>query len=99
MNPMPSSICIDEEFNIFCITSWDTQFHRDIHVVANWLNLAFQNDLSTLNKRLETQSVVTNVIESKVISGRLKLVEELELFLEREQNFGTQLTLEMGNTS
>ena len=83
---------------IFCITSWDTQFYRDIHVVVYWLNPVFQNDLSTLNKRLETQYVGTNVIESKVIRGRLKLLEELKLFLELEQSFGTQLALETAKT-
>ena len=77
----------------------DTQFYRDIHAAAYWLDPVFQNDPSTLDKRLETQSTVTNVIESKVFNGRIKLVEELKLFREREQNFGTQLTLEIGKTS
>uniref|UniRef100_A0A7N2R4S6 BED-type domain-containing protein n=1 Tax=Quercus lobata TaxID=97700 RepID=A0A7N2R4S6_QUELO len=45
---------------------WDNQFYRDIHAAAYWLNPAFQYDTSTLNKRLETQSAVTDVIESKV---------------------------------
>ncbi|XP_075645300.1 uncharacterized protein LOC142616308 [Castanea sativa] len=73
---------------------------RDIHAAAAyWLNPAFQYDLSTLNKRLETQSIVTDVIESKVSVGRLKLVEELRLFREREQTFGTQLTQESAKTS
>ncbi|XP_030958518.1 uncharacterized protein LOC115980411 [Quercus lobata] len=45
---------------------WDNQFYRDIHTVAYRLNPAFQYDTSTLNKRLETQSAVTDVIESKV---------------------------------
>ena len=62
----------------------DTQFYRDIHVATYWLNPAFQYDLSTFNKRLDTQSTVTDVIESKVLVGRMKLVEELKLFRERE---------------
>ncbi|XP_075665181.1 uncharacterized protein LOC142634813 [Castanea sativa] len=63
---------------------WDNRFYRDIHAAAYWLNHAFQYDSSTLNKRLETQSAVTDVIESKVSIGRLKLVEELRLFREYE---------------
>ncbi|KAL4598973.1 hypothetical protein ACB092_11G093700 [Castanea dentata] len=63
---------------------WNNQFYRDIHAAAYWLNPAFQYDSSTLNKRLETQSAVTDVIESKVSVGRLKLVEELRLFREYE---------------
>ncbi|KAK4583897.1 hypothetical protein RGQ29_021854 [Quercus rubra] len=59
---------------------WDNQFYRDIHAAAYWLNPAFQYNSSTLNKRLETQSAVIDVIESKVSVGRLKLVEELKLF-------------------
>ncbi|XP_075670173.1 uncharacterized protein LOC142639910 [Castanea sativa] len=59
----------------------DNQFYRDIHdAAAYWLNSAFQYDLSTRNKSLETQSAVTDVIESKLSVGRLKLVEELRLF-------------------
>ncbi|XP_065619291.1 uncharacterized protein LOC136063198 [Quercus suber] len=45
----------------------------DIHVAAYWLNPAFQYDSSTLNKRLETQSAVTNVIESKVFSWSVEV--------------------------
>nr|XP_023912829.1 uncharacterized protein LOC112024425 [Quercus suber] len=71
----------------------------DIHVAAYWLNPAFQYDSSTLNKRLETQSAVTDVIESKVSVGRLKFVEELRLFREHEQTFGTQLAQESAKTS
>ena len=77
----------------------DTQFYRDIHAATYWLNPAFQYDLSTLNKRLDTQSTVTDVIESKVSVGRMKLVEELKLFREREQTFGTQLAQESTKTS
>ncbi|XP_075659224.1 uncharacterized protein LOC142629126 [Castanea sativa] len=78
---------------------WDNQFYRDIHAAAYWLNPAFQYDSSTFNKRLETQSAMTDVIESKVSVGRLKLVEELRLFREREQTFGTQLAQESAKTS
>ncbi|XP_075663461.1 uncharacterized protein LOC142633069 [Castanea sativa] len=79
---------------------WDNQLYRDIHAAAYWLNPAFQYDSSTLNKRLETQSAVTDVIESKVSVGQLKLVEEeLRLFREREQTFGTQLAQESAKTS
>ena len=63
------------------------------------MNPAFQYDSSTLNKRLETQSAVTDVIESKVSADRLKLVEELRLFRECEQTFGTQLAQESAKTS
>ena len=42
---------------------------------------------------------MTDVIESKVSAGRLKLVEELRLFREREQTFGTQLAQESAKTS
>ena len=42
---------------------------------------------------------MTDVIESKVSVGRLKLVEELRLFREREQTFGTQLAQESAKTS
>jgi len=63
------------------------------------LNPAFQYDSSTLNKRLEIQSAVTDIIESKISVGRLKLVEELRLFREREQTFGTQLAQESAKTS
>ena len=63
------------------------------------MNPAFQYDSSTFNKRLETQSVVTDVIESKFSVGQLKLVEELRLFREREQTFGTQLAQESTKTS
>ncbi|XP_065622878.1 uncharacterized protein LOC136064720 [Quercus suber] len=72
---------------------------EDIHAAAYWLNPAFQYDSSTLNKRLKTQSAMTDVIESKVSVGRLKLVEELRLFREREQTFGTQLAQESAKTS
>ena len=70
----------------------DTQFYRDIHAATYWLNHAFQYHPSTFDKRLETQSIVTDFIESKVSSGQLELVEELKLFREHEQTFGTQLT-------
>ncbi|XP_075654754.1 uncharacterized protein LOC142624913 [Castanea sativa] len=40
-----------------------------------------------------------HVIELKVSVGRLKLVEELRLFREREQTFGTQLAQESAKTS
>nr|XP_023927344.1 uncharacterized protein LOC112038732 [Quercus suber] len=63
------------------------------------LNPAFQYDSSTLDKRLETQFVVADVIESKVSAVRLKLVEELRLFRECEQTFGTQLPQELAKTS
>ena len=63
------------------------------------MNPAFQYDSSTLNKRLETQSAVTDVIESKVSADRLKLVEELRLFRECEKTFGTQLAQESAKTS
>ena len=45
---------------------WENKFYRDIHATAYWLNPAFQYDSSTLNKRLETQSTMTDVIKSKV---------------------------------
>ena len=63
------------------------------------MNPAFQYNSSTLNKRLETQSTVKDVIESKVSASWLKLVEELRLFEEREQTFGTQLAQESAKTS
>ena len=69
---------------------WDNKFYRDIQCAAYWLNHVFQYDWSTLKKRLETQSVEIDVIESKVSVGQLKLVEELRLFREHEQTFGTQ---------
>ena len=78
---------------------WENKFYRDIHATAYWLNPAFQYDSSTLNKRLQTQSTVTDVIESKVSIGRLKLVEELRLFREHEQTFGTQLAQESAKIS
>ncbi|KAK9993540.1 hypothetical protein SO802_023243 [Lithocarpus litseifolius] len=78
---------------------WDNQFYRDIHAVSYWLNPAFQYDSSTFNKRLETQSAMTDVIESNVSASRLKLVEELRLFREREQTFETQLAQESAKTS
>ena len=78
---------------------WDNQFYRDIHVAAYWLNHAFQYDSSTLNKRPKTQYAVTDVIESKVSTSRLKLVEELRLFREHEQTFETQLAQESAKTS
>ena len=77
----------------------DTQFYRVIHTATYWLNPTFQYDPSTLNKRLETQSNVTDVTESKVSCGRIKLVEELKLFWEHEQTFGTQLAQELAKTS
>ena len=77
----------------------DNQFYRDIYAATYWLNPAFQYDSSTPNKRLETQSAVTDVIESKVSTGWLKLVEELRLFRERKQTFGTQLAQELAKTS
>ena len=78
---------------------WDNQFYRDIHAATYWLNPTFQYDSSILNKRLETQSAMTDVIESKVSAGRLKLVEELRLFREHEQTFGTHLAQELAKTS
>ena len=42
---------------------------------------------------------MTDVIESKVSADRLKLVEELRLFRECEQTFGTQLAQESAKTS
>ena len=69
----------------------------DTICIITWQS--FQNDPSTLNKRLGTQSIVTNVIESKIFSGQLKLVEKLKLFWEREQCFGTQLALQIAKTS
>ena len=78
---------------------WDTQFYRDIHATTYWLNPAFQYDPSTLNKRLETQSAMIDVIESKVLSGQIKLVEELKLFRDCEQTFETQLAQELAKTS
>ena len=78
---------------------WDNQFYRDIHAAVYWLNLAFQYDPSTLNKRLKTQSAVIDIIESKVSIGRIKLVEKLKLSREHEQTFGTQLAQESTKTS
>ena len=63
------------------------------------MNLAFQYDPSTLNKRLKIQSTVTDIIESKVSIGRIKLVEKLKLSREHEQTFGTQLAQESTKTS
>lgn len=42
---------------------------------------------------------MTDIIESKVSNGQLKLVEELKLFREHEQTFGTQLARETAKTS
>ena len=77
----------------------ENQFYRDIYAATYWLNPAFQYDSSTPNKRLDTQSAVTDVIESKVSTGWLKLVEELRLFREHKQTFGTQLAQELAKTS
>ena len=41
---------------------------------------------------------MTDVIESKVLSGRVRLVEELKLFWECEQTFGTKLAQELIKT-
>ena len=78
---------------------WDTQFYRDIHAAAYWLNPTFQYNPSTLNKSLETQFALTYIIESKVSIGQIKLMEKLKLFQECEQTFGTQLAQESAKTS
>ena len=70
---------------------WDEQLHKNIYLVAYWLNPCFQYDHENFFNKLEVIGGMMDVIDKKVIKRKNKVMNELKLYREQMESFGREL--------
>ncbi|XP_031273006.1 uncharacterized protein LOC116131499 [Pistacia vera] len=81
---------------------WDRMLHRDIHVVAYYMNHAFKYDETSFCVKPEVMSGFLDTINSKASAFNLnktRLMEESRLYSNREESFSHGLALETAKTT
>ncbi|RVW33402.1 hypothetical protein CK203_094265 [Vitis vinifera] len=71
---------------------WDQQLKKSIHLAAYWLNPCFQYDQENFCNKSTIIRGVMNVIDQKVLKGKLDTMNEMKLFHDRLGSFGRELT-------
>ncbi|KAL0319669.1 UNVERIFIED_CONTAM: hypothetical protein Sradi_5228400 [Sesamum radiatum] len=73
---------------------WDRQLRKDIHAATYWFNPAFQYEQASFCQKPEVMNGVLEVITTKGIGSKSKLLHETRLFRDRLESFGQELALE-----
>ncbi|XP_039128907.1 uncharacterized protein LOC120265048 [Dioscorea cayenensis subsp. rotundata] len=78
---------------------WNRTLRTGIHVLAYWLNPAFQFDEHNLCQKLEVQRSILDVIEQQTMFKPSELMEEMKVFRERQKTFARPLALSISKTT
>ncbi|RVX06676.1 hypothetical protein CK203_029482 [Vitis vinifera] len=70
---------------------WDQQLKKSIHSAAYWLNPCFQYDQENFCNKPNVIGGVMDVIDQKVLKGKLETMNEMKLFRDRLGSFGREL--------
>ena len=70
---------------------WDEQLSKSIHSAAYWLNPCFQYDQENFCDKPKVIGSVMDIIDQKVIKGKIKVMNELKLYCDRLESFGREL--------
>ena len=70
---------------------WDQQLKKSIHSAAYWLNPCFQYDRENFCNKPNVIGGVMDVIDQKVLKGKLETMNEMKLFRDRLGSFGREL--------
>ncbi|KAL6342918.1 hypothetical protein AAG906_016938 [Vitis piasezkii] len=71
---------------------WNQQLKKSIHLATYWLNPCFQYDQENFCNKSTIIEGVMNVIDQKVLKGKLDTMNEMKLFHDRLGSFGRELT-------
>ncbi|RVW73056.1 hypothetical protein CK203_061061 [Vitis vinifera] len=72
---------------------WDQQLKKSIHSAAYWLNPCFQYDQENFCNKPNVIGGVMDVIDQKVLKGKLETMNEMKLFRDRLGSFGRDLLI------
>ncbi|XP_039118001.1 uncharacterized protein LOC120253856 [Dioscorea cayenensis subsp. rotundata] len=78
---------------------WHRTLRTGIHVLAYWLNPAFQFHEHNLCQKLEVQRGILDVIEQQTLFKASDLMEEMKIFRERQKTFTRPLALSTSKTT
>ncbi|XP_039131369.1 uncharacterized protein LOC120267759 isoform X2 [Dioscorea cayenensis subsp. rotundata] len=78
---------------------WHRTLRTGIHVLAYWLNPAFQFHEHNLCQKLEVQRGILDVIEQQTLFKASDLMEEMKIFRERQKTFARPLALSTSKTT
>ncbi|KAL6319822.1 hypothetical protein AAG906_036886 [Vitis piasezkii] len=70
---------------------WDQQLQKSIHSAAYWFNPCFQYDQENFCNKPTIIGGVMDVIDQKVLKGKLETMNEMKLFRDRLGSFGRDL--------
>ncbi|XP_059596907.1 uncharacterized protein LOC100242519 [Vitis vinifera] len=70
---------------------WDQQLKKSIHSAAYWLNPCFQYDQENFCNKPNVIGGVMDVIDQKVLKGKIETMNEMRLFRDRLGSFGRDL--------
>ncbi|KAL6335920.1 hypothetical protein AAG906_003545 [Vitis piasezkii] len=70
---------------------WDQQLKKSIHSTAYRLNPCFQYDQENFCNKPNVIGGVMDVIDQKVLKGKLETMNEMKLFCDRLRSFGREL--------
>ncbi|RVW20428.1 hypothetical protein CK203_112414 [Vitis vinifera] len=70
---------------------WDQQLKKSIHSAAYWLNPCFQYDQENFCNKPNVIGGVMDVIDQKVLKGKIETMNEMRLFRDRLGSFGRNL--------
>eukprot|EP00261_Vitis_vinifera_P037401 XP_019078644.1 PREDICTED: uncharacterized protein LOC100260439 [Vitis vinifera] len=70
---------------------WDQQLQKNIHSVAYWFKPCFQYDQENFCNKPTVIGGVMDVIDQKVLKGKLETMNEMKLFRDRLGSFGRDL--------
>ncbi|XP_059595588.1 mannosyl-oligosaccharide 1,2-alpha-mannosidase MNS1 [Vitis vinifera] len=70
---------------------WDQQLKKSIHSTAYWLNPCFQYDQENFCNKPNVIGGVMDVIDQKVLKGKLETMNEMKLFRDQLGSFGRDL--------
>ena len=70
---------------------WDQQLKKNIHLAAYWLNPCFQYDQENFCNKSTVIGGVMDVIDQKVLKGKLDTMNEMKLFHDWLRSFGRDL--------
>ena len=70
---------------------WDQQLKKSIYSTAYWLNPCFQYDQENYcNKPIDIEGVM-DVIDKKILKGKLDKINEMKFFRDQLGSFGRDL--------
>ncbi|XP_065871368.1 uncharacterized protein [Euphorbia lathyris] len=77
---------------------WDRMLRQNLHAAAYWLNPAFQYDTANFCNKPEIMRALMDVIGNQKLFNKKKVVDEIDIFRQRQGGFGRDLALDSCRT-